>query len=36
MTNSTPEQDPTSDLSPEAQTPTPTPSSGDAGELTDP
>lgn len=36
MTNSTPEQDPTSGLDPEAQTPTPTPSSGDAGEFKDP
>ncbi|WP_455904296.1 hypothetical protein [Microbacterium sp.] len=35
MTNSTPEQDPTSGLDPEAQTPTPTPSSGDAGEFKD-
>ncbi len=36
MTNSTPEQDPNSGLDPEAQTPTPTPSSGDAGEFKDP
>ncbi|MDN3445736.1 hypothetical protein [Microbacterium sp. APC 3901] len=35
MTNSTPDQDPTSGLTPEAQTPTPTPSSGDAGEFKD-
>ncbi|QDE33907.1 hypothetical protein FIV50_03370 [Microbacterium foliorum] len=35
MTNSTPEQDATSDLTPEAQTPTPTPSSGDVGEFKD-
>lgn len=33
MTNSTPAQDPTADLDPEAQAPTPTPSSGDAGEF---
>jgi hypothetical protein len=36
MTNSTPAQDPASDLDPEAQTPTPTPSSGDAGEFKTP
>lgn len=35
MTNSTPAQDPSSGLDPEAQTPTPTPSSGDAGEFKD-
>lgn len=35
MTNSTPDQEPTSGLAPEAQTPTPTPSSGDAGEFKD-
>jgi hypothetical protein len=35
MTNSTPEQDPTSGLDPEAHAPTPTPSSGDAGEFKD-
>ena len=33
MTNSTPDQDPAANLAPEAQAPTPTPSSGEAGEF---
>jgi len=34
MSDTTPEQDPAADLGGEAQAPTPTPSSGDAGEIT--
>ena len=36
MTDNTPAQDPTSSAAPEAQAPTPTPSSGDAGEFKTP